>query len=412
MLVRPVRLAALLCLCLPLLALAPARAPRALGPVPLRVLVVGGGPERAYNQVAIENNVRYVRRLLPAGARIKTLFADGNPQSRVVLYTDPLGRDRYRATTLAGVDGPSRIGPFVRALGQVAGTGNAPLLLYFTGHGSPGRSGYDNNNYDLWGRSGLSVTTLAQTLGELPPQTPVTVVMVQCFSGSFGNLLFAGGSPHGAPINLKLCGFFASTANREAAGCTSEVNEADYHDFTSYFFAALSGKSRVGKSITGADYDHNGTVGMNEAFAYALVHDISIDTPVCTSDVFLRRYVPVTADRALFQTPYADVLAWAQPAPRAALEALSQQLDLDTSNRLPVAYGEFARRTQRQGTDAQEEETARYVRFVRLAKSIILAHRLAQSGDAAVQARYVALLSAEAANPLRPSQSAAAAAGM
>src|ERR1043166_1338504 len=33
---------------------------------PLRVLIVGGGPDLANNQVAIESNVRYVGRLLPA----------------------------------------------------------------------------------------------------------------------------------------------------------------------------------------------------------------------------------------------------------------------------------------------------------------------------------------------------------
>lgn len=395
--------AVFVCVLFPL-ALARVQAPQARqpAPAPLRALLVGGGPERSYNQVAIESNVRYVRHLLPASARVRTLFADGNPRSRIVLYSDPQGRDRYRVTVLARVDGPSRLGSFGHAFGALNQANGGPWLLYFTGHGSPGAASYDDNDYDLWGGGGLSVTGLAQTLRTLPPRTPVTIVMVQCFSGAFGSLLFQNGDPQGAPINLDLCGFFASTQNREAAGCTSEVNEADYHDFTSYFFAALSGQSRLGKPVGGADFNHDGKVGMNEAFAYALIHDVSIDTPVCTSDVFLRRYVPVSSDRAVFGQPLADVRAWAEPSQRAALDALAQQLNLTGADPLGDAYTQFLGRIRHQGSEAQEERTARVIRFVRLAKSVILAHMLQVRGDPNVQARYAALLAAEAGSPLRP----------
>ncbi len=392
-----------LCLVLPL-ALARTLPPQARegAPAPLRALIVGGGPERSYNQVAIESNVRYVRHLLPPDARVRTLFADGNPRSRIVLYSDPQGHDRYRATVLTHVDGASRLGPFGRAFQSLARAGSGPMLLYFTGHGSPGETSYNNNDYDLWGGGGLSVAHLAGALRTLPARTPVTIVMVQCFSGAFGSLLFQNGDPDGPPINLNLCGFFASVLNREAAGCTSEVNEADYHDFTSYFFAALSGTNRLGKPVSGADFNHDGQVGMNEAFAYALIHDVSIDTPVCTSDVFLRRYVTGAADRAVLQASYADTQAWASPAQRAALDALSQQLNLAGDDRLEAAYAQFQERVGHQGTEAQEEQTARVVRFVRLAKSVILAHKLQESGDPAIQARYAELVAAEAGNPLRP----------
>ncbi len=400
---RFTRFAALtLCLLLPLaLWRAPQLRAKPPAPAPLRALIVGGGPERSYNQVAIESNVRYVRHLLPVGTRVRTLFADGSPRSRAVLYSDAQGHDRYRPTVLQHVDGASRLASFEQTFQGLSTAGGGPMLLYFTGHGSPGAVSYDNNEYDLWGNGGLSVKRLAADLRTLPTRTPVTIVMVQCFSGAFGNLLFEGGDPQGPPINLNLCGFFASAPDREAAGCTSEVNEADYHDFTSYFFAALSGTSRLGTPVAGADYDHDGQVGMNEAFAYALIHDVSIDTPVCTSDVFLRRYVTGATDGALFQAGFADVQQWAQPAQRAALDALSQQLNLEGPRRLIVAYAQFRLRIQHKDTEAQEEQTARVVRFVRLAKSVILAHRLQQNGAPALQARYAALLAAEAGSPLR-----------
>ena len=142
------------------------------------------------------------------------------------------------------------------------------MLLYFTGHGSRARDGnLDNNDFDLWGeQEKLSVKDLAAQITKLPADVPVTLVMVQCFAGAFGNVIFTGGDPKAAPVNREIAGFFAATRERTAAGCTPELNEADYHDFTSYFFAALSGRDRVGRPVTGADYNGDGRVGMNEAF--------------------------------------------------------------------------------------------------------------------------------------------------
>src|SRR5204863_6599210 len=135
-----------------------------------------------------------------------------------------------------------------------------------------------------------------------------TLVMVQCFSGAFGNVLFEGGDPAAAAVERKIAGFFAAPRERAAAGCTPEVDEAEYHDFTSYFFAALTGRDRVGRKVTGADYNRDGRVGMDEAYAYSLAHDISIDTPTCTSDYFLRRFVPAV-DTEVFQSAYASARA-------------------------------------------------------------------------------------------------------
>src|SRR5581483_7127147 len=114
-------------------------------------------------------------------------------------------------------------------------------------------------------------------------------------------------------------------------------NEAEYRDFTSYFFAALTGQDRVGRPVTGADYNHDGRVGMDEAYCYALANDDSIDVPVCTSDVFLRRFVPPT-DAQVFQARFSQAQAWAPPAQRAALDALSDWLHLQGEDRLKVGY--------------------------------------------------------------------------
>jgi hypothetical protein len=372
-----------------------APAPAHTAPLP-HVLIVGGGPDPLNNQAAIESNVRYVSHLLPPGTIRRILFADGRPWTKNVLYEDQNG-EHFRASRLGNIDGASRLAPLHKALLAVTPNSGdpAPLLLYFTGHGSPSKKNYDNNRYDLWGKEELSVARLSGEISALPKALPVTVVMVQCFSGAFGNLIFEGGAPTGDLASRTICGFFASLAPRPAAGCTPEIDESDYHDFTSYFFAALTGMSRLGKPVAGADYNHDGVVGMDEAYAYTLIHDDSIDTPVCTSDVFLRRYVKAS-EAEIFRTPWTELRSWATPAQVAALDGLSENLKLTGDDRLGRAYARF------HGIRTQSEEPAdvHMIRLVRLAKSVALAHLLPTTASPAMQERYAALVHAESANPL------------
>ncbi len=469
----------------------------------LRVVIVGGGPDPNNNQVAIESNVRYVCRLLPRGTVRTMLFADGNLQHATVLYDDdpkprPVGErvlalaleghesgsevpEHFRRPRLGGkLDGPSKKSEIERVFTELSGqrtVPSTPVVLYFTGHGSSNHQDNDNNVYDLWGpKEALSVRELAAQIRRLPEETPVTVVMVQCFSGAFGNLIFEGGDPKGDVTNRDIAGFYATVKERVAAGCTSAVNEAEYHDFTSYFFAALTGRDRLGRVVTGADYNKDGRVGMDEAFCYTLIHDESIDIPVCSSDVFLRRFV-LTPDADVFRTPYASVRAWATPAQRVALEALSARLNLSGENRLEAAFQKMmsgdgapawvvavkesmrrlnnvreeskrailgrwpdlrlspsaaAYRAARQEAvtqltdqvgegkwmelfnaddavdksekagEASEIAESHMVRFIRLGKSVVLAHRLKETGDAATRARYARLIASEARTLLPP----------
>jgi hypothetical protein len=473
-------------------------------PDPLRVLILGGGPSLQYNQVAIESNVRYVHKLLPRGTVQTTLFADGDASHASVLFDEDSSKQsngaflldlfldgtegasdagsRYRKPNIGKIDGPSKRAEFARQLGRIAqepDLANRQTLLYFTGHGSPGKSDYENNVYDMWGKDeALSVRECARQLEQLPQNAPVTVVMVQCFSGAFGNLLFEGGDPKGDVTAHDFAGFYATVNTRVAAGCTSAVNEAEYHDFTSYFFAALTGRDRVGRAVTGCDFNHDGRVGMNEAYDYTLNHDESIDVPMCTSDVFLRRFV-LLKDSEVFQTPWQTVVAWADPGQKEALEGLSTRLKLTGEDRLKTAYDrvfrgdgsgrdpQWARRYRQAKSrfdtlakDGRKELLSRYpdlrsaktggyaqtrkeviarldreategkwkdlldandavtkaeqesenqniaeskmLRFVRLGKSVVLAHQLQQSGTAAVKTRYQKLTEAEGRTLLPP----------
>jgi hypothetical protein len=469
--------------------------------VPPRVLIVGGGPDLHNNQVAIESNVRYVGRLLPQDTPRITLFADGNANNATVLYDEnadlPPGEKvfgllmqgssfgdgstgKYRKPKLGThLDGASRKSEIDKAFGQLAANTEGPrrpIMLYFTGHGSRG-SDLNNNQYDLWGgRDGITVRELSKEIARLPEDTPVSIVMVQCFSGAFGNLLFENGDPTGEPLKRDFAGFYATVKERVAAGCTSAVNEEDYHDFTTYFFAALTGRDRVGRRVTGADYNGDGRVGMDEAYCYTLIHDDSIDVPVCTSDVFLRRFVTLK-DADLFQTPYSSVLAWATPAQRAALDGLSSTLNKQGEDRLNTSYekmeremtgsptwrgafreasrrfdtlrqegkrtlvsrwpdlhrpgtedynqahkdavAQLARETEAgkwkdlldandaldradQEGEAQEIAASRNLRYVRLGKSVIIAHWLKEHGSPELKARFAKLIASEARTPIPP----------
>src|SRR5204863_6113158 len=102
------------------------------------------------------------------------------------------------------------------AFRQLRHSASGTILLYFTGHGSRARDGnLDNNDFDLWGEGErLSVRDLAAHIASLPPDVPVTLVMVQCFGGAFGNVIFAGGDPKAAPVGREIAGFFAATRER------------------------------------------------------------------------------------------------------------------------------------------------------------------------------------------------------
>jgi prepilin-type processing-associated H-X9-DG protein len=326
----------------------------------LHALLVGGGPDKENNTAQIEEHLRFVAGVVPPTSGRIILFADGHASSRDLSYTDSasltpaqqaldvllpnddLGaKIQTRAPEIgAAIDGPSHLAAIDRAmhrLAAISGKKGPPVLLYFAGHGSVAEDKDKTSLYNLWGDEDLDPPTLLHEIDLLPPAVPVTLVMAQCFSGGFANVIFRKANADLAANDRLIIGFFAAESDREAAGCGTETNSPVYQDFSSYFFGALSGRDRLGHKIDGADYDGDGRVSCHEAFCYALLHDDSIDTPVCTSMIFLRRFVDLE-DSAIFATPYHTLLETATPAQRAALEGLSAKLGLSGEQRLLAAY--------------------------------------------------------------------------
>jgi len=463
----------------------------------LRVVIFGGGPTPESNQVAIENNVKWMMSILPEWSNSFVMFGDGTSTTETVQISPartkahrvlatffgdgPTDVDKdtpiaYRPSSVTKIDAASKKSSIEAAFGQLEKERSKdPVFLYFTGHGSRGRTGFETNRYDLWREEGITPAELVAQLEKVKKGVPVTILMVQCFSGAFANVIFEGANEQSGLLDRQVCGFFAATPDRVAAGCTSELNEAEYRDFSSTFLAAITGKDRVGRPVKMPDYNGNGWTGFDEAYYFSLIEDPSIDVPVVTSDAFLRKFVPVTDDNEVVETPWADVVKWANPAQKAALVGLCEKIGGEalTDKRLEIALSEFRRRgrqgdasvvypadvrdelaksvaelslqfpnlARRGGGDQNQSRVergravhylqanpdilanylkvcdkidaaqdvaeadavrgARWIRLLRLGKSIVLEHRLREAKDRGTIKRFESLRKLESGNPFR-----------
>jgi hypothetical protein len=245
-------------------------------------VTIGGGYAPSGNQVSLERNVLFFREVLaelyPTLPAHDVFFSDGDSPSRDLQFEDPawdvpeayrllarLDDDeddlgyRYRSHEIKSVRGPSsrpQIERWFADVGSKIPEGDR-LILYVTGHGGAterdGRKEFDNNKLHLWNGEALTVRELAGLLDKLPSGVSVVAVMVQCYSGGFADLMFTGGRSENGPARAIRCGFFATMPDRQAAGCTAEVNEAAYQDYSTSFWAALRGKTRTGAPVERSD---------------------------------------------------------------------------------------------------------------------------------------------------------------
>lgn len=197
------------------------------------------------------------------------------------------------------------------------------------------RPSYTGNHMHLWPRKTMTVTAWTEKLDELPSDTPLIAIMVQCYSGGFGNMIFQGGDPKNGMSNHPRCGFFSTVPDRVAAGCTPNINQAEYREYSSYFWEALSGVSRTGEAITPPDFDEDGQTSLLEAHAYTVLHADTIDIPTRTSDYFLIEYSADQGkdDLVTIHSPIETLLAGADPSERAVIEGLSQRFELQSADR-------------------------------------------------------------------------------
>ncbi|MEM9161767.1 MAG: Caspase domain-containing protein [Cyanobacteria bacterium P01_F01_bin.4] len=316
----------------PLLSPSAASEPRVEAAPPMTFLVAAGGGAPSYNEIALEKNVQFFQRTLntldlPTTAA-DIYFANGNNGRATIRYLDRFKRERFKAPEIQNLTG-SATWQNLHSAFQKAHQPDCSTFFYFTGHGLYNAENKDNNSLILWKEKLLSVQELAGWLDELPADQPFVTMMSQCFSGSFANLIYEQGDPE-QPVALQTrCGFFATVASRPSVGCTPLVNEADYRDYSSSFFAGLSGRDRTGQPVASADYNQDGRVAYAEAHAFAKVDEATTDWPISTVEAWLQRQATAADETEILDQPMETWIKVAAPERRYVLKALSQQLALD-----------------------------------------------------------------------------------
>ena len=285
---------------------------------PFNLLVFGGGYSPSGKEVSLESNVKYFRRIRSSmglgEAAMKTFFADGKSKDRDLKFFDPsfripevnqimaelLGSSRgianqYRNNDLQADDTSSLVALDKWISERKKQGGKQTNLIYFTGHGGKAEKKTPHNTTAyLWNNVRLKVTDFVKKLDQLPKDQPCIFVMVQCYSGGYANVIFKDGDPKKGLSEHPRAGFFATVKDRVAAGCTPDIREKNYKEYSTRFWEALCGESRIGKKIKKPDFNKDGKTSLAEAHAYVILRSDTIDIPIKTSGVFLRRFSSLT----------------------------------------------------------------------------------------------------------------------
>jgi hypothetical protein len=352
-------------------------------------LTIGGGYSPEGNQASIENNVQFYQRLLNAqnipASQHTVFFADGSAAGKDVqakdvdslpkanrLMAEFFGTERdlglhYRNHEVPGVRGatsPENIRRWFSDVGRTLQRGDR-LILYVTAHGarSDDRRNPYNTSIMLWNDEELTVTDFVQLLDTLPEGVSVAAIMVQCYTGGFARYIYDKADPANGLARQPRCGFFATVHDRAAAGCTPDVDESTYVEYSTYFWEALAGHSRTGRAIVRPDYDGDGKTSFAEAHAYTVLEADTIDLPLTTSSEFLSvesRFRDADHPNLLPENaPYETIHALATPTERAVLDGLSKQLALTGSNRVDEARRESRPSRGRRSRGAASGRSAR-----------------------------------------------------
>lgn len=281
------------------------------------IWIVGGGPSLHNSQAQIELNVKWEREVIlrrADKARLQIFYTDGDrPESDVVVWQapaespvtlQPLARvfdaqsangERFYSHTVPGVTGTTRAPELVARLRKEfshLAVGDRALFIFY-GHGTRGDTDIAGNALRLWDNTSLSARDLEKMLSDINPAIPVRLVLPQCYSGGFARVIHPGAKAARTLVPHNRCGFMSVAEDRESEGCTPSINIGDFRDYSTYFFAALDGRTRLGKKLAAnPDLDANGYVSLREAHFYSMVNAVSTDLPRATSEVYLEEWQP------------------------------------------------------------------------------------------------------------------------
>lgn len=389
------------------------------------ILVWGGGYSPSGNQISLESNVKYFQRIKDTiglkGYNTKTLFSDGADKGRDLQFYDPnfklppanlilaeiFGSTRgifnqYRNNQLLA-DGSSSGKEIDQWINELNQTSNHSLnLIYFTGHGGKGdKKTPHNTTAYLWDNQKLKVDELSKKINQLPHEQKTVLIMVQCYSGGFANIIFKEGDPQKGLHDQPRAGFFSTVQDRVAAGCTPDIREENYQEYSTRFWEALCGESRTGKKSKAPDFNNDGKTSLLEAHSYVIINSNTIDIPVKTTDIFLRKFSSIkppkdknssfftrtvesvlkefrlsitdkdsnasvdhliSKDWLYVENPIAQIKDVASEESNAIIEALSEKLGLEKPNRFKEAeqkINELKKKREELAKKKKEQENKR-----------------------------------------------------
>ncbi len=388
-------------------------------------LTIGGGYKPEGNQASLEANVLFFQQVLQtqhAGEHKHAIFfADGNdpqpdlqvlkpkrkdentqasdgPVSELLqqLYSsrnDDDGTVEYRNHQIENVSGPNlprSIRTSLRDMSREMRDGDR-LIIYVTAHGdeAEGRNQY-NTSISCWNNQSIGASEFARWLDDVPSSVPAIMVMAQCYCGGFAHTIFDNAQRRDGLADRVRVGFFAQQHDLPAAGCRPDIeNDEEYSNF---FWGAFVGRSRTGKDMRSADFNHDGNISFAEAHAHAMLTSETIDIPLRSTEALLRAYSriadydhrrdrdketdapnsntesneEVSDDQADVQTgaerwfdgdglasmagTLAELVEGATPELQQTVEGLAKQLGINLSDDVPVVFVRF----QDQRDDSRE----------------------------------------------------------
>lgn len=279
------------------------------------IFLVGGGDNPANSQVQIEMNVKWIGDMLQdKDQELRIFFTDGQAQTPDVLTRkkpnnheatalEPLTRIlgeygnnylSFRNNQIPNLEGSTDANSLAEILKDsfAAMVSGDRVFFIYQGHGSWAVD-TSNNALKLWNNTQISSREFESLLDGLDPGVQFRFFFPQCYSGAFLRLADARGLTGKDSSQARQCGFTAVSENEMSEGCTVSIKEGDYRDYSTYFFAALDGKTRLGEPLSSSpDTDGDGKISLHEAHIYSLDNAYSTDLSRSTSEDFLEQWQP------------------------------------------------------------------------------------------------------------------------
>ncbi|QDT63402.1 hypothetical protein [Calycomorphotria hydatis] len=329
-------------------------------------LVIGGGSNPQMNQLTIEKSVLHFQEIWLEQHTSDTLdiyFSDGDnpardvqllPENSVIppayellarIFQETEGlHETYRNHGIASVRGAAtkkNLLNWFKQKGAKLKAGDR-LLIFVAGHGDQVEDSsipYETKLL-LWNDESWTSSEFAEALDQIDPQVKVTLVMTQCFAGGFANVMFEGGDPRQDMTSAHRSGFFVTTHDRPAAGCSAEILDSPYAEYQLPFLDTQSVLPDRPEDESQADQNHDGYISLQEAHLFAGKVLPTIDVPVCTSEIYLQRFSTDGLEnidhwRNLAKGPllnprdhFSELLNTADPSRRAVIQSLRNELNL------------------------------------------------------------------------------------